>query len=79
MTKLFVTRKLCIDCRWAVHRHPNLTNFLGLSLHALNSDGRPLPDYMTGQPAKTYHKSCDQTRLDTQLCGPEGRYWEAKP
>ena len=71
--------KLCINCRWAVNRHPELPESVWdwRCTHTI-AIRRPEPNYVTGKPFKPFLTSCDQTRLDPKLCGPEGRYWTAK-
>jgi hypothetical protein len=76
--------KLCKDCRWSLNRYPGsdgilLTQGYGwLCRHP--SSAAPLePNYVTGREVgEPQYLACPQARrVHSDLCGPEGRFWEA--
>lgn len=71
--------KLCRDCRWAKGLTGLMTEqpYDYRCLHSTSVRISP-PDYVLGQPQQAEQMHCYEARAHARLCGPEGRYWEAK-
>ena len=73
--------KLCKDCRWI--RLPQrdgdgpVSVFRVTCLHP-TSAWQPSPDMVFGNPRPLEPLPCHEVRQTHELCGPEGKYWEAK-
>jgi hypothetical protein len=69
--------KLCKDCRWADCQGESPVTQYWECRHS-SSPRPPLIDYVTGISKEPRLRAYYVMRDDRDLCGPEGRYWEAK-
>lgn len=71
--------KLCKDCKWALNRGAELGTPRPYDWSCRHPAALqpPLADYVTGTPQQPHPRDCLGMRDDPDLCGPEGRYWEA--
>jgi hypothetical protein len=72
--------KLCKDCRWVeCEGGPPTPKSLWNWICRHPTSPRPAPvDYVTGLSKEPRARVCFAMRDDPALCGPEGRYWEAR-
>jgi len=73
---------LCKDCRWIKLPAPGddvpVSVYTVLCLHP-TSVWQPNPDRVFGDPRPAEQLPCHEARQSNELCGPEGKYWEAHP
>ena len=81
-----MTIKLCKDCRWAVNSFPQATAVPDWDwcCNHPSSAWTPPENFVTGAAEPPRQSSCQFAREKSNglthddLCGPSGRYWEAK-
>ena len=66
--------KLCKDCRWCKLDHA-VPRYSMCQHPEVQYPG--MQDYVTGQTVKPIKQLCNSARDDENLCGRDGRYWEA--
>ena len=70
---------LCTDCRHAYR--PLINKLMFINLYQCRLPGNKKPDSydpVTGKTLKGDFNSCGLSRMNSGVCGPEGRHWEPK-